>query len=62
VFRSGDMSYAFVVKDGRAKRRQIELVRRAKRFAAVASGLTPGEIVIVYPSDKVTDGIRVTER
>ena len=62
VFRTGDEWFVFVVANGRAERRKIELVRRSGRSAAVASGLSPGETVIVYPGDKVAPGARVSPR
>lgn len=46
--------------DGRAEVREVQLLRRSGRLAAIASGLTPGEIVIVYPGDRVSSGARVT--
>ena len=62
VFRAGDGWFVFVVERGRAQRRTVELLRRSGRLAAIASGLTPGETVIVYPGDKVADGVRVDAR
>ena len=38
---------------------EIKLLRRSGRFAAVATGLAPGERVIVYPSDRIASGVRV---
>ncbi|MFN3659274.1 MAG: efflux RND transporter periplasmic adaptor subunit [Pseudolabrys sp.] len=62
LFRIGDGWNVYVVKDGRAERRAVELLRRAGRFAAVTSGLAPGETVIVYPSDRIAPGVRVEAR
>lgn len=62
LFRRGEGWNVYVAKDGRAQLRQIELLRRSGRFAAVASGLNPGEEVIVYPSDRVAPSIRVAQR
>lgn len=62
LFRRGEHWNVYVARDGRAELRQIELLRRSGRLAAVASGLTPGEEVIVYPSDRVVPGIRVAQR
>ncbi len=59
LFRRGENWNVFVMKDGRAEQRQIQIQRRSGRLAAVASGLTPGESVIVYPSDRVVPGVRV---
>ena len=62
LFRRGEGWNVYVSKDGRAELCEIELLRRSGRFAAVASGLSPGEEVIVYPSDRVVPGIRVASR
>lgn len=58
----GDGWTVYVANDGRAELRQIELLRRSGRSAAIASGLAPAEAVIVYPSDRVAPGVRVTQR
>ncbi len=59
LFRHGDSWNVYVVKDGRAQIRGIKILRRSGRFAAVAEGLVAGELVIVYPSDRVASGVRV---
>ena len=50
------------MQDGRAELRKVELLRRASRLAALASGVKQGEEVIVYPSDNVYPGARVRIR
>ncbi|MGB9116573.1 efflux RND transporter periplasmic adaptor subunit [Bradyrhizobium sp.] len=62
LFRHGDSWNVYIVKDGRAQIREIKMLRRSGRFAAVAAGLTAGEFVIVYPSDRVASGVRVELR
>jgi len=62
LFRRGDNWNVYVVKDGRAELRDIQILRRSGRLAAVASGLTPDENVIVYPSDRVASRVRVQAR
>lgn len=62
LFRWGEGWNVYVAKGGRAELRQIELLRRSGRFAAVASGLAPGEEVIVYPSDRVAPDVRIAPR
>lgn len=59
LFRRGDGWSVYVAVEGRAQPRAIELIRRSRGFAAVRSGLTPGERVIVYPSDQIGPGVRV---
>lgn len=60
LFRRGDDWSVYVVENGRAQLRAIDLERRSGRFAAVTKGLTPGERVIVYPSDQISPGVRVS--
>ena len=62
LFHRGDQWTVYVVKDGRAEIREVQILRRSGRLAAVASGLNQGEPVIVYPSDRVTSGVRVAPR
>lgn len=62
LFRRGDRWNVFVVEDGRTQIREVRVIRRSGRLAAIASGLKDGEIVIVYPSDRVAPGVRVEVR
>lgn len=62
LFRREESWNVYVAKDGRAELRQLELLRRSGRLAAVLSGPAPGEKVIVYPSDRVAPGKRVSQR
>jgi HlyD family secretion protein len=59
LFRRGESWNVFAVDNGRAQTRQVSLLRRSGRSAAVTSGLSTGEQVIVYPSDRVSSGVRV---
>jgi HlyD family secretion protein len=62
LFRRGDAWNVFVARDGRAEQREVRILRRSGRLAAVASGLNPGEAVIVYPGDRVAPGSRIGPR
>ncbi|MEJ2435289.1 MAG: efflux transporter periplasmic adaptor subunit, partial [Pseudolabrys sp.] len=62
LFRIGQAWKLYVMKDGRAALHDVKLVRRSGGLAAVTAGVEPGERVIVYPSDWVADGVRVTAR
>jgi HlyD family secretion protein len=62
LFRTADNWTVYVSKEGRAERREVTLLRRSGRFAAVSAGLQPGERVIVYPSDRVAPGARIEAR
>jgi HlyD family secretion protein len=62
LFRRDGNWKVFAVVAGRAEARSVTLIRRSGRFAAVAAGLTPGDTVIVYPSDSIASGVRVNSR
>lgn len=60
LFRRGDGWGVYVVEDGRARLRAVDLVRRSGRAAAVSKGVVQGDRVIVYPNDQINPGVRVS--
>lgn len=52
----------YVVREGRAQVRRIELGPRNPSAALVQQGLAAGETVVLYPGDQIRDGVRVTSR
>lgn len=62
LFRDGDGWAVFVVDEGRARRRGVDIATRSDREAIVRDGLSEGDRVIIYPSDDLLDGARVEER
>lgn len=59
LFRIGDDFGVFVVEGGKVHQRKVKLGRRNGTKAQVLSGLTQGERVVVHPTDKVVEGVRV---
>lgn len=59
VFRKGEGWAAFVVQNGRARLREIEVGRRNGLQAEIRSGIAAGERVIIHPGDEIKDGTRV---
>jgi HlyD family secretion protein len=59
LFRSGANWTLFRVENGRARLTVVEIGQLNDRYAQVISGLTVGETVIVHPSAKVSDNVRV---
>ncbi len=59
IFRGRGGWEAFVVESGRARRRAITIGHRGAFDVEVQSGLSPGEVVIRQPSDRIADGVRV---
>lgn len=62
LFRDGTGWAVFVVEAGRAGTRPIELGARGPARAEVLDGLAVGEVVVLYPSDRLADGVRVVQR
>lgn len=62
VFRVGDRWAVFVAAGSRARRRIVQIGRRTSLEAVVAGGLKAGERVVVHPSDRIIDGVRVAQR
>jgi HlyD family secretion protein len=59
LFRRGEGWAVFVAEGGRARSRAVRLGHRGESEAEVLGGLRAGERVILYPSDRVDDGVRV---
>jgi HlyD family secretion protein len=62
VFRAQDSWASFVVEDGKAVTRPVEIGETSGLQTEVLSGLEEGEQVIAYPSDSVRDGVPVRSR
>jgi HlyD family secretion protein len=59
LFRRGGGWAVFVMQDGAARERRVEVARRAARSAMVADGVAPGETVILFPPSALREGARV---
>ena len=62
LFRTDDGWAVFVITNGRAERRTVEIGERSGLRAEVRSGLDEGDTVIAHPGNEVDDGARVQER
>jgi len=62
LFRDGGQWAVFVEAQGRAQRRPVTLGWMNGVEAEVRGGLEPGERIVLHPSDRVVDGIRITGR
>jgi HlyD family secretion protein len=59
LFRNGEAWAVFVVENGRAAVRPVEIGRRNGTMAQVLGGLAGGDRVVVHPPDTLRDGARV---
>lgn len=62
LFRRGDVWNLFVVEDGRARLRTVEVGERTPFTAQIKSGVEAEAVVIVHPANEITDGTRVEPR
>ena len=59
IVPEGSRQYVFVVTDGLAEKRLVQLGRRIPGFVVIAEGLTAGESVVTEGTHKVRDGAQV---
>jgi HlyD family secretion protein len=62
LFRRDEDWCVFVVENGKAARRVVEIGRQNGVEAELLAGLSEGEQVVVHPSDTITDGVSVVPR
>lgn len=62
LFRDGGAWAAFILEQGKAVKRHIEIGQRNGLSAQVLSGIREGEQVIAHPDDRLRDGASVTAR
>ena len=62
LFRDGENWALFVEQDGRARLRHVKAGQRNGIIAEISDGLKAGERVVVHPSDRVADGVRIASR
>ena len=60
LFRQGADWAAYVVVDGKAVLRSLQIGARNTEYAEVKSGVAEGDVVILHPSDLIGDGTAVS--
>lgn len=59
LFHDGEAWAVYVIQDGRARLRRVQLGPMGEEAAAVRSGLAAGEVVVLYPDETIREGSRV---
>jgi HlyD family secretion protein len=59
LFQDAGVWSVFIVRDGRARSRQVEIGHRSSAMVEVVQGIEAGDEVIVFPSDEIGSGVRV---
>jgi HlyD family secretion protein len=62
LFRHGNGWAGFVVEQGKAVTRSVDIGQRNGLSAQIVNGINVGEQVIVHPDDRVQEGVRVVRR
>ena len=62
LFRKGNDWAVYVLKEGKAVQTVLQLGQFSLSYAEVTGGLDEGTKVIVYPSDRISDGVLVADR
>lgn len=62
LFRQGESWAVFALQDGRARSTVVKIGHRNERIAEVLSGLEAGDEVVLHPSDRIVDGVAVSQR
>jgi HlyD family secretion protein len=62
LFRDDDGWAVFLAEGGRARLRRVKIGERDSLSVEIRSGLTAGQRVVLYPSDRIEDGVAITER
>jgi HlyD family secretion protein len=62
LFRKGAGWAVFVMKDKKARMREVQVGHRNGLTAEIISGISEGETVIIYPDESIRDGVGVRIR
>ncbi len=62
LFRDGDVWAVFVETEGRAEKRRVEPGRQNGLASEIRAGLEAGQRIVLHPSDRVVEGVRLTAR
>jgi HlyD family secretion protein len=62
LFRKGEEWAVFSTKNGRARTALVKIGHRNGRVAEILSGVAEGDRVVLHPSDRIKEGVAVSER
>jgi HlyD family secretion protein len=62
LFRSGRDWAVFIQRDGRARKRTVEVGQRNPREVEIVKGLQEGDWVISHPTNQIEEGLRIKKK
>jgi HlyD family secretion protein len=60
LFDEGGIKIVYILKDGKVERREVQTGVMNDAFIEVTSGVSPGELVVLTPTEEMHDGMEVT--
>ncbi|HEX5218557.1 MAG TPA: efflux RND transporter periplasmic adaptor subunit [Verrucomicrobiae bacterium] len=61
IFRRGEQWHAYVLNNNRAELRPVRIGRASNTETEILEGLKEGDEVILYPGDRIKEGLRVSK-
>jgi HlyD family secretion protein len=62
LYPKGQSWYVFVIENGRARERRVDIGHRGAFDVEIVQGLNEGTEVIIHPNNQIVDGAFVTTR
>ena len=59
LFRRGEQWAVYRIETGRARERPVQVGHESSTDSEILEGLSPGDVVVRHPSDRIRDGVRV---
>lgn len=59
LFKDNENWAVYVIENGKAHLRHVEILKRNDREASIAKGLQEGERIVLFPGDTIFEGTRV---
>ena len=61
IFRRGEQWHAYILNDSHAQLRPVKIGRASNTETEILDGLKEGDEVILYPGDRIKEGLRVNK-
>ncbi|HEX9165704.1 MAG TPA: HlyD family efflux transporter periplasmic adaptor subunit, partial [Gemmatimonadales bacterium] len=59
LFRRGGQWAVYLIENGRARERAVQVGHESSTDSEILEGLSPGDVVVRHPSDRIREGVRV---
>lgn len=59
IFERENLKYVYTVRSGKAKLTEVKTGLEGDKYTEIVKGLSEGDVVILSPSNKITDGVKI---